>query len=494
MSPVEQDWQRLSGLALVFIILNGLQKQIRENLFLFAGAGAGAAFTDWLGLREFGLLVLLFLLLSVLGGMIYHRRFRFRLEADAVRVRRGLIEQKELRIRFARVQNIQLGQPFYFRPFDLVRFSLQTPGAAEKEVELPGIPRALALTMRDRISQLRESALAPEAGVETEDAGHCCLYQAATGRLFLHGLSSNQVWVLAGIFFYVGGNLLERVSERFEEALEAAAGSLEWSWWWGPGLVLGLLAVLFLLSGILAILRFHDFRLRDLSDRLVAVAGLLERREQTIRRSKITGLLLRQSPVGRLVGCWTLRVHQTQSGIQADDGGKSGFLVPGLRRNELSLADNLLEGAAMPAAFNGVSARFRQFAWSRLLLALLLALVLTSVLFGRDHWLMVGLALSGAAALPLLHWRFRRWGWALEESTLWVRRGLLGQRIDVFELERVQQASITTSPYLRRHHLATLSLVLPHGPISVPFLPEELAAALANRALHAAETARVHQV
>ena len=59
MSLAEKDWYRLSGLALVFIILNGLQKQIRENLFLFAGAGAGAAFTDWLGLREFLLLILL---------------------------------------------------------------------------------------------------------------------------------------------------------------------------------------------------------------------------------------------------------------------------------------------------------------------------------------------------------------------------------------------------------------------------------------------------
>ena len=30
------------------------------------------------------------LLFSVLGAVIYHRRFRFRIEGDAVRVRRGL--------------------------------------------------------------------------------------------------------------------------------------------------------------------------------------------------------------------------------------------------------------------------------------------------------------------------------------------------------------------------------------------------------------------
>lgn len=489
-----QEWQRLSALALVFIILNGLQKQIRENLFLFAGAGAGAAFTDWLGLREFGLLLLLFLLLSVLGGMVYHRRFRFRLEDDAVRVRRGLIEQKELRIRFARVQNIQIGQPFYFRPFGLVRFSLQTPGAAEKEVELPGIPRELALSMRDRISQLRADPDAPESEIAAESSDDTVVYRARAGRLFVHGLSSNQVWVLAGLFFYIGGNLLDRLSDRFEQYVENAADSIEWAWWWAPSLLGVLLVVLFSLSGLLAILRFHDYRLSDLGDRLVALAGLLDRREQTIRRPKITGLLLRQSAVGRLLGCWSLTVHQTQSGMQVDDGGKSSFLIPGLRAVDLTLTARLLAGASLPEEFNGVSAHFRQFAWSRLLLGLLLALLLIALLFGRHHWSLPWLAGGSVLALPLLHWRFRRWGWALDGSRLWVRRGLLGQRVDAFDLDRVQQASLTTSPYLRRHDLATLNLVLPHGPISVPFLPEAVAADLANRAIYAAETALAHQV
>lgn len=493
MKTLEQDWQRLSALALVFIIANSVQKTIRENLFLFAGAGAGAAFTDWLGLREFALLILLFLLLSVLGGMIYHRRFRFRLEDDAVRVRRGLIEQKELRVRFARVQNIQIGEPFYYRPFGLVRFSLQTPGAAEKEVELPGIPRQLALEMRDRISRLRdEPDSEPASDAETGQPDF--LYRAGAGRLFLHGLSSNQVWVLAGLFFYFGSMLMDRLSERFDEAMESAASTIEWAWWWGPAFVLVVLAALFVLSGVLAILRFHGYSLRDLGDRFVAVAGLLDRREQTVRRAKITGLALRQSAVGQLLGCWTLTVHQTQSGEFDPEGAKSAFMLPGLRRLDLTLTASLMNRARVPADFKGVSPRFRQFAWSRLLLGLVLLLIALGLLLGPHHFSLLLVGVLSVIALPLLHWRFRRWGWWSDGERMWVRRGLLGQRIDVFELERVQQAALTTSPYLRRHDLATLHLVLPHGPIHVPFLPQTVAAELANRALYSAETAQIHQV
>jgi len=51
MTRTEQ-WQRLAPLALVFLLIGAVQKLIRENLFLFAGAGFGAAVFDWIGLRE----------------------------------------------------------------------------------------------------------------------------------------------------------------------------------------------------------------------------------------------------------------------------------------------------------------------------------------------------------------------------------------------------------------------------------------------------------
>lgn len=500
MKP-DADWQRLSPLALVFLIVSGLQRQVRENLFLFAGAGAGAAFTDWLGVRELVLIVLAFVLISTLGAMIYHRRFRFRLEADAVRVRRGLIEQKELRVRFDRVQNIQLGQPFYYRPFGLVRFSLQTPGAADKEVELPGIPRALAETMRDRISAVRASG---PAAADQEHPGPAAaastLFAASPGRLFLHGLSSNQVWVIAGLFFYLGGNLLERFDERMEIWMESAVDNAEAlvtpgsPWLLGLSVVLVFLLLLFGLSGLLALARYWRFELFERGDRLVATAGLFDRKEQTVRRNKVTGVMLRQSAVGRVLGCWSLLVRQTRSSDEDVAASRNAFLLPGLRSGDLTLSATLLPGLDWAREFHGISPRFRQFAWSRLLLGLVATLGVLALILGPAHWSLVGIALLAGLAVPALHLRFRQWGWARQERMLWVRRGLFGRRFDGFDLEKVQQARVTSSPYQRRHDLVSLELVLPHGSISLPFLPEADAAGLANLAVTAAEMAHAHRV
>ncbi|MCC5865631.1 MAG: PH domain-containing protein [Wenzhouxiangella sp.] len=500
----EAEWQRLAPLALVFLILKGSQKFVRENLFLFVGAGAGAAFLDWIGPRELLLGLLAVLLIILASAMIYHRRFRFRLEEDAVRVRRGLLVRRELRIRFGRVQNIQLGQPFYFRPFGLVRFSLETPGAAEKEVELPGIPMALAEQMRDRIAGVAEpspdcehlEAAADDEIVSIPAESEQLLFAVTSWRLFVHGLSSNQIWLLVGAFVYLFGTFSERALRRLSdtemyETVSGTAASGPWLW---VALVILIAAGLFILSGLLALVRFHGFRLLDRKGRVVGSGGLLDRREQTVRRTKITGLTLRQTALGRLWGAWYLMVRQTTSGANEVDYTRQGFVVPGLSREDMGLVGDLVTGWQVPESFSPISARYRQRYWLFNLLLFLPALIALSTWLGQGHFVVVLVGLALALATLLTHLRYRRWGWSLNGYQLWVRQGLLGHSLEVFEIDRVQQTQITQSPYQRRHDLASLNLVLPQGSVSIPFLPLEEAAALANQALYAAETSMMHRV
>ncbi|TVQ27333.1 MAG: hypothetical protein EA370_18025 [Wenzhouxiangella sp.] len=494
----ESEWQRLAPLALVFLVLTGTQKFVRENLFLFVGAGAGAAFLDWMGPRELLLGLLAVFLIIVASAMIYHRRFRFRLEDDAVRVRRGLLVRKELRIRFGRVQNIQLGQPFYFRPFGLVRFSLETPGATEKEVELPGIPMALAERMRDRIAGLAAVDTEQDEPAADRAEGHSdrTLFAAGSWRLFVHGLSSNQIWLLVGAFAYLFGTFSERVLRRLADTpvAEDIARTAPTGWLLWLGLLVFIAVGLFMLSGLLSLIRFHAFSLVDRDGRLVGVGGLLDRREQTVRRAKITGLTLRQTALGRLWGSWYLLVRQTRSGQDEMNGARQGFIVPGLRRDDTSLVGELVPGWQVPEQFALISARYRRRYWLLGLILFSVPLLMLSIWLGQGHPVVLLVGLGLAITTLITHLRYRRWGWALDKGQLWVRQGMLGQSLDVFELDRVQQAQVVQSPYQRRHQLANLNLILPQGTVSVPFLPLDDAAALANQALYAAETSMMHRV
>lgn len=494
MSDLHQ-WQRLAPVALVFLIVNGLQKFIRENLYLFVGAGAGAAFTEWMGWRELLLGILALLLILGVGAMVYHRRFRYRLEDDAVRVRRGLWVRRELRIRFARIQNIQISHPFYFQPFDLVRFSLETPGAAEKEVELPGIPRATAELLRDRIAEhlngVDDGGPVADNGPEPE-----VLHIAGSRRLFAHGMASNQIWVLAGAAAYLLSLFRERIEDRLEDmaAVQWLGEQLQSAWFLIPVVLLIAVLLLQALSGLISIARFHGFRLIDRDDRVVATYGLLDRREKTVRREKITGLGLHQSMVGRLLGYWYLVVKQASSNEMDGEVNQQQLLVPGLRRTDLGINAGLLAGTGQLPAFERISPGFRQIFWVRVFVVIALGLLALAFFLGRDHWTVLVLAGLLPVVTGAIDLRWRHWGWALKGEMLWVRQGLLGQRFDVFALDLVQQVRVGQSPYQLRRDLANLELVLPQGSITVPYLPHDTASLLANRAIRAAETATMHRV
>lgn len=508
MRPIDLNtWQRLAPMALLFLIINGGAKFVRENLYAFAGAGAGFAFLDRLGMREFLLGGLIALLVAVLIAAIYHRRFRFRIEGDAIRLRRGIIENKDLRIRFARIQNVGLSQPIYFRPFGLVRFTLETPGAESTEVALPGISRELALALRDHIARAGGGAIAEASDEDVtaeeavEDVGRetgdpAVLHRPGSLRLFTHGLVSNQVWLIAG----VGAWLIGTLRERFEQWIDSIGVSLvaqrliELGWVAALAGVLSLVLLLFGLSGVLSLIRFHGFVLRDLGDRFLAVGGLLDKREQNIRREKLTGLTLYQTALGRLIGQWYLVGKQaTSKEVEVDRSGQN-FLIPGLRKDNFDIVARLMEGFSVPDEMRPISRRFRTLFWSRISAVAL-------VLAGLAFWQLPDqrLAVAGALGLLLLvlwliHRSWRCWGWQVADGVCWIQQGLFGLRRDAFELSQVQQASVVRTPYFRRHGLASVRLVLPQGQVTVPFIALDDAVDLANRAIHAAETSLAHRV
>ncbi len=501
-----EDWQRLAPMSLVFLVIGGSLKFIKENLFMLAGAGAGFAFLDRLGLREFLLLGAFGVLAAVLSASVYHRRFRFRIEQDAIRVRRGLLEVKDLRIRFARVQNVGLNQPLYFRPFGLVRFQLETPGAESAEVELPGIREDLAMALRDRIAGYDgASPSAPEAnGAGALDPAAARSYDsgervhAPNGwRLFMHGLVSNQVWVIAGVAAWLFGTLEDRIETWIEKlGVEGLFEIFAGSGWLGViAVLLALISAMFMLSGIIAWLRYQGFSLHLLGDRMVARAGWAERREQGIRRDKLTGLTVHQTALGRILGQRYLIARQAKTTDHDVAASGAQFMVPGISKQDAGLVSVMMPGVAMPSEFRPVCRRFVFHYGSRLTALVLIA---AAVIGWRTPDAGLALLVGGPAilvlTLSLIYRRWRCWGWSSDGNVCWIQRGLLGLRQDVFALSMVQQVRVVQTPYFRRHGLMTLSFVLPQGEHTLPFVRLEEAARLANQVIYLAETAPFHRV
>jgi len=461
MSEAESTWRALPKSAVGALYISGIQRFVRENLIAFFGAGTGFAISDSLGWREFGLGAGLVLLVGLLIAVIYHRRFRYRIDKDAVRVRKGLIEQQEIKVRFERVQNVGFSQPLYLKPLGLIRVKLETPGASQTEVNLPGIASGEATTLRDMISgaagRAPASAQSTDAQVQADAQtdGPPAAFRASAADLFKYGMTSNQVWILMAFFGAPVSNWVDsRLSSWFEQL--DANGVPDMEILSGAPFLLALLVgvlivsvalLLMALSGLLAIVRFSGYRLVRETDRFKSRFGLLDVREKSLKLAKLHGIEIVQTAVGRMLGQWHAIGHQTGAvQLEQSMGDDRRFLVPGIDNDRVARVLDTLRGQPWDAPdWRGIHPRFRSMLWSRISAALVASAVLLWLLL-PGHLVWPPLAILGANLLVLggvhLHWR--RWAYASDGKRMRIRSGLVGQKILEFELARCQQVEIST--------------------------------------------------
>ena len=504
-------WRRLSPWAVCILFTQGVIRFMRENIPLLLGAGAGATLVERIGIREVALVTSALLLIAALLSLLYYRRFRFRLDDDMLVVRKGLMERTELKVSADRVQHIAIEQPFYMRPFGVVRFSLDTPGGITTEVELPGIRRDLAEKLRTTLAGARVAGEGATAADQlTTAVAPESLFRIGPAAITLHGLASNHAYVAAAALApFI--QPLERIAVRHLEGL----AELPWlqQLMESPLLALAgsigvLLVVLVMLSVVVSWLRFFGFHLLRDRGRFIQRSGLLTRREQTLSSAKLQSVEWVETAVGRALGRGYLICRQYGGAPAGADHAGHKFIVPGLDRDtgrwlchvfwpDLAPADtgtprDRAAGEVDPLTtdpgppYRRVHVHYRRVTALRFgLLAMILAVILT-LTSGHTAWLLAGLA-AVALSWPFAHLRWLAVGWKRRGRYLLVRRGLLGRRTTLFPLDHMQAVTLRQSWFQRRHGLATLRFQLASGAASLPFIDKGVALALANEAVYRVE-------
>lgn len=92
----------------------------------------------------------------ILPGRRY-RAWGYREEADELHIRHGLLVRVQTALPFSRVQHIDLAQGPIERRYGVAQLVLHTAGTRGAAIPLPGLGRAEAEAMRDRIrAKIRE--------------------------------------------------------------------------------------------------------------------------------------------------------------------------------------------------------------------------------------------------------------------------------------------------------------------------------------------------
>jgi putative membrane protein len=412
------------------------------SVFASSGSGMGGGGTN-IG----GFLFFVAAGLVAVGGWhaAYVSRYEYRVTADTFDIQSGVLSRREREIPFERIQNVDIAQNVVQRALGISEVRLETAGGTDTEASLKYVSRQEATRLQNLVSE-RKRGVTREQASEAEGA---LLFELDQRELTILGVTSANFRLVGFIFIglsFLGSPVAARqVSPR--------AGLLLLL---GPAVAIAGLLVLWLGSGVQAVLRYYGFRLTQQEGELRYSRGLLQQYSGTIPLSKIQTLMIQENVLARAVGYGSL-VIETAGYAPGQESSSVESAVPIAKR------DRVFELARSIEPIGDISfdrppkrARTRYVARYMIVVAVLMGLLgavdtwLTALPYwylGAGIWVLVP---------PAAHLKWKHIGYHVDDDYIVTRSGFWTRRTTVVPFHRVQTVAASQTVFQRRRNLGTL--------------------------------------
>ena len=483
----EVGWQRLSlWSALHFFVRTVSQLTNSNNAvaiaavvvalwqsgYFFPGLGAGGA-------------------LLFLNAFLQHRYFLYRIDADQVQVKSGVLSKKQTTLRFERIQNVAIEEPWYFRPLSLVSVKVDGAGSGDEEVMLSALSREAALATRDQLLAHRSAGTGTERGETDDEDG--VLIRRDLPDLVINGLVSNRAWViLAGVFAVFG---------QLEQALDIDIGvgevdvtdmAVSAVVFYALGAVAVLAVSVLSLSVLGSIVLYYDFTLRKTGSEYGARFGLLNKQELHLQQSRVQSMVFKQG----LIASWFARLDLVYEQIAHQSGNNPGqnrgrLLVPSVTYDDaLRLARDCDAETPDVRALDFTRPNIRYWLRQVAGLSLIYGIAVSAILLDAEDRADVLVPLVGFAFLlhaGFAYLTYLRLGVAIDGERIVLRRGLFVSSYTAAPLYKVQRVRLRSSLFMERSGFRSVDLQLASGALRVHYVPLSFAETLADYAAYQVE-------
>jgi putative membrane protein len=504
----DNRWQRLAPMALLYLFFDNLKGAVQGLVYLIPAAALSLntlkQYTEhWV----FGVLGIF--LLFTMATLVKYYFFQFKLSAQNVEVKSGVLSRSHINLPFERIQNIKLEQPLYYRLSDHVVMILDTAGSTKEEAKIIALPRHYAEYFKNYINAYRQQELAPQSLDEAASSHDLpqkpspssvtekVINQRSLRDLVLHGITNNRMWILLGVLAPVYNSIFSEISDFFERrglSLETLFDAQTMAWWQlglaAMSIMLAVFLVMALASILGAVIMFYGFTLSKQGSRYIRRCGLFTQREVSMQVSRVQMLKGTQDWLDCILHRVNLIFAQNSNGQNEKQQlmSHNKLIVPSVKVSEAALLvrDLWPNNKLYSVSFEPIHRRFVNHACWLYLLPCCVLLALMSFLTNEYSVLAYG-GVVVVLAVALIFLRWRRWGFALDDEYIYVRNGLLGQTLSSFPRYKVQQVIVKQSYRMRQRQLATLVFVLASGDVTIPFIRQSQALNIANKVIYSVE-------
>jgi len=490
------NWQRVSPIAILYFIASTINLLLSNIIYMVP-----LVVTTYNTALENPLWLFLgasvFIVLLGLSAFLQYYFFRFRLSDQTIEIKSGVFKKIHLNLPFTRIQNVKIITPFYFRPFDYTTLELDTAGSAKSEAKIVALELTLSAQLKNEIlthAQPKSSNDAiPNAEMINDEV---VLNRRSLKDLVIHGITNNRIWIFFALLAPLIGPAANKadvflvsiglnVSEMFSPATHA--------WWqlglYGAALLILSYFIVVAFSVFGSIIAFYGYTLSKQGSNYIRRSGLLTRHEVVMKLPRLQLVISQQDWLDILINRINLRFEQTnnQQHQQANQEIRNKIMVPSISQLQF---DELLSDVWPNSQLNGLnfSRISKRFMAKNIILICLLPTIGIGALLYNQQWQIALIVLAAITLLSsLVCMRWYRWGYAMDDNFIYIRKGVLGVNYYIFPLHKVQQAKFHQSVLMARRELASISLVLASGVQKIPFMPQQAAHAIINKSLYIVE-------
>ncbi|NTY09504.1 hypothetical protein EXW93_07840 [Exiguobacterium sp. JMULE1] len=283
------------------LILNAIRKG-EINTYTWIGVSVGIVFV-------------------LLYGIASWYFYTFTIDAETIRVRKGIFQKSERTTQRKRIESIGIQQNVIERLLRLATLTVETSSeSGTPEVELKGIRLDFAKELKSSIKN--------EGQLVVEEQQAEVAYTIPVRDLALAGALSGRVG-LALVGIGTAYQFIDQFIERYVDRLFSELAHLSLFVLTGLGVLV--LLVIYIGSIIVYILKYGSYRAVLQHNRLLIGYGMLNRTEVAFHADKIQALVIQESWIQRLIGRASLSLH-----IISATGEKERLLLhPFIRTNEI---------------------------------------------------------------------------------------------------------------------------------------------------------------
>ncbi len=427
-------------------------------------SGGSAEFVPILAVVLYGVLALPLIFLR-------YFRFRYQITEREVLIHSGVLTRQHRSIPLERIQNIEIEQSLLPRLFGTAKVKIETAGSAQTEGVLEYVSLATARNIREivRTYQRQQSErIEPGPAVGNLSGSEIPVAFAAAPaadprevlldlplyRVLLVGMLRFSLLYIALVF-----SALQQLNPDPDEIelwltrgfLQPIAEFAIASPWLLTAMAIGMAILLSWVAGILVSFnKYFNFTLWLEGNKLHKRSGFLTLSEGTIPLKRVQALLFRANALMRHFRWYALQL-QTM-GLESAQKGEQ-LAAPLARLTEAQAIGQRIYPFEMPAAFHPVSR-----------LTIRRAIIRFTVLLGLGmaalaYWAGVAVAWL-LLLLPLIvvyaYMRYRNMGYAYDDTTLFVRKGVFIYTVWVIPIARFQVLYTSSSFFQRRLGLQTV--------------------------------------